>query len=57
MSPVLGFCIITSVAQPANKHAAAIINIGYRNGLASFRIDSRHAGSAGAALFVALDDA
>src|SRR5260370_10875659 len=33
-----GSSITTSVAQPANKHAAAIINIRYRIGLSSFEL-------------------
>src|SRR5260370_3971861 len=33
-----GSSITTSVPQPANKQAAAIINIRYRNGLASFQL-------------------
>ena len=38
VSPVRGFCIITSVAQPANKHAAATSNGRYRKGIASFKL-------------------
>lgn len=39
MSPVRGFCIVTSVAQPANRHAVTRINSRYRNGIASLQLD------------------
>jgi hypothetical protein len=40
MSPVRGFCISTSVAQPANKHATAISNVRYRSVIASLQLGS-----------------